>query len=129
MRASIESCARTCALLWLALAIGACSSAAIDVTGSAADPARTSPPVSPGSGVLRPGFDPLSLAPAPEGSAEQHEHGPGHYTCPHHPEVKSDAPGDCPKCGMPLRFVEEPAEGAGEAPDAHDASDGHEGHR
>lgn len=24
------------------------------------------------------------------------------YTCPMHPEVQSDLPGDCPKCGMPL---------------------------
>lgn len=27
------------------------------------------------------------------------------YTCPMHPEVTSDAPGDCPKCGMPLEIV------------------------
>jgi Heavy metal binding domain len=24
------------------------------------------------------------------------------YTCPRHPEVKSDKPGACPKCGMSL---------------------------
>ncbi len=24
------------------------------------------------------------------------------YTCPMHPEVEQDKPGDCPKCGMPL---------------------------
>jgi hypothetical protein len=24
------------------------------------------------------------------------------YTCPMHPEVQADKPGDCPKCGMPL---------------------------
>jgi len=24
------------------------------------------------------------------------------YTCPMHPEVISDKPGDCPKCGMAL---------------------------
>ena len=24
------------------------------------------------------------------------------YTCPMHPEVKSDKPGACPKCGMVL---------------------------
>ena len=24
------------------------------------------------------------------------------YTCPMHPEVIKDAPGDCPKCGMKL---------------------------
>lgn len=26
----------------------------------------------------------------------------GLYTCPMHPEVQQDHPGDCPKCGMPL---------------------------
>lgn len=25
------------------------------------------------------------------------------YTCPMHPEVQSDKPGDCPKCGMKLQ--------------------------
>jgi hypothetical protein len=24
------------------------------------------------------------------------------YTCPMHPDVKSDKPGKCPKCGMDL---------------------------
>jgi len=27
------------------------------------------------------------------------------YTCPMHPEVKMDKPGDCPKCGMKLQPV------------------------
>jgi Cu+-exporting ATPase len=26
----------------------------------------------------------------------------GRYTCPMHPEIQQDKPGDCPKCGMPL---------------------------
>ncbi len=30
---------------------------------------------------------------------------PGQFTCPMHPEVISDTPGDCPKCGMPLEQV------------------------
>ena len=30
---------------------------------------------------------------------------PGQFTCPMHPEVISDAPGDCPKCGMALEPV------------------------
>ncbi len=29
-------------------------------------------------------------------------HGPVMYTCPMHPEVRQDHPGDCPKCGMAL---------------------------
>ena len=28
------------------------------------------------------------------------------YTCPMHPEVRSDKPGDCPKCGMKLVKME-----------------------
>ncbi len=35
-------------------------------------------------------------APAPPAT------GVGDYTCPMHPEVQSDKPGDCPKCGMAL---------------------------
>ncbi len=38
-----------------------------------------------------------------------HEHQPAVYTCPMHPEVRSDRPGACPKCGMAL----EPVLGAG----------------
>ena len=43
-----------------------------------------------------------------------HEHGEeggatvmlaGKYTCPMHPEVVSDKPGDCPKCGMALELM------------------------
>ncbi len=30
---------------------------------------------------------------------------PGGYTCPMHPEVREDEPGDCPKCGMALEAV------------------------
>lgn len=31
----------------------------------------------------------------------------GGYTCPMHPEVRSDKPGECPKCGMDLVPVKE----------------------
>lgn len=33
-----------------------------------------------------------------------HEHGPKEvpYVCPMHPDVRSDKPGKCPKCGMNL---------------------------
>ncbi|MGK7346687.1 MAG: heavy metal translocating P-type ATPase [Candidatus Nitrospinota bacterium M3_3B_026] len=36
--------------------------------------------------------------PPPDGAVE--------YTCPMHPEVRSDKPGSCPKCGMALEPVE-----------------------
>ena len=30
----------------------------------------------------------------------------GIYTCPMHPEIRKNGPGDCPKCGMPLESVD-----------------------
>ncbi|MBC8108600.1 MAG: hypothetical protein H7Z14_18595 [Anaerolineae bacterium] len=36
-----------------------------------------------------------AAAPAPDGAQ-------GMYVCPMHPEVVSDVPGQCPKCGMKL---------------------------
>lgn len=54
---------------------------------------------------------PLSLPPATGEAA------PGTvYTCPMHPEVKSDKPGDCPKCGMKLQLAEPSASGKGASP-------------
>lgn len=42
------------------------------------------------------------------------EHAAGHvYTCPMHPEVRSDQPGSCPKCGMPLEHTDAPAASPG----------------
>ncbi len=33
----------------------------------------------------------------------------GVYTCPMHPEVRQDRPGDCPKCGMTLELLANPS--------------------
>jgi hypothetical protein len=39
------------------------------------------------------------------------------YTCPMHPDVKSDKPGECPQCGMDLVPTEEMGHGSGEMPE------------
>ena len=46
------------------------------------------------------------------------------YTCPMHPEVVSDEPGSCPKCGMFLVPAEDAAEHSGHDHEAH--GKGHE---
>jgi RND family efflux transporter MFP subunit len=38
---------------------------------------------------------------------------PGQWTCPMDPEVISDKPGECPKCGMDLEQVPQPTSGGG----------------
>lgn len=42
------------------------------------------------------------------------------YTCPMHPEIVRDAPGECPKCGMALEPMGVPAEDAGPPPELID---------
>ena len=42
-----------------------------------------------------------------------------HYTCPMHPEIVQDKPGNCPKCGMTL--VEMKSTNAEKAADKNDA--------
>nr|WP_207768770.1 heavy metal-binding domain-containing protein [Pelagivirga sediminicola] len=66
--------------------------------------------------------------------------GSGAYSCPMHPEVISDAPGKCPKCGMNLVKAEEveshgPGHGHGHGGHGghgkqqdHSGHDGHAGH-
>jgi len=39
------------------------------------------------------------------------------YTCPMHPEVTSDRPGECPTCGMDLVPAEELEPASGEMPE------------
>ncbi|EPE94981.1 heavy metal translocating P-type ATPase [Rhizobium grahamii] len=42
------------------------------------------------------------------------------YTCPMHPEVVSDRPGDCPKCGMALEPMGVPPADEGKSPELLD---------
>ncbi len=46
--------------------------------------------------------------PAEQGS-HVHDASHAHYTCPMHPEVMSEKPGECPKCGMDLEKVDDAA--------------------
>ena len=39
-----------------------------------------------------------------------------YYTCPMHPSVRAEKPGDCPVCGMHLVPVYAPADGTNAAP-------------
>ncbi len=39
------------------------------------------------------------------------------YTCPMHPEVTADEPGECPSCGMDLVPAEELEPASGEMPE------------
>jgi P-type Cu+ transporter len=42
------------------------------------------------------------LSPADSEEPEKKPRGKATYTCPMHPEIEQDKPGDCPKCGMAL---------------------------
>ncbi len=76
---------------------------------SAAHPA--SPNAAEGATSPPPPSTPPSNTGASSASAVDHSGHAGHgapaaetvtYTCPMHPEVTSDKPGQCPKCGMNL---------------------------
>ena len=61
-----------------------------------------------------------SATPEPESAA---------YTCPMHPEVVSDAPGSCPKCGMFLvKAASEADHGHGHGHESESAHAGHGAH-
>jgi Cu+-exporting ATPase len=50
----------------------------------------------------------------PAGSQNTTAASSANYSCPMHPEVESDQPGSCPKCGMALERVGVPAQEASE---------------
>src|SRR5690606_12706194 len=70
--------------------------------------ARPPHPASPPSPPRGEGHRAESSQSGPEGrmrGASPHQPGAVKYTCPMHPEVVSDGPGDCPICGMALEPV------------------------
>ena len=59
----------------------------------------------------------------PEEKKEQKPPGKTIYTCPMHPEIEQDHPGDCPKCGMalePKTAIAGAGAGDGENTELHD---------
>lgn len=108
---------KTKLLISLLLALSACASRDIDVESGGPADAGAELAASPEPiGALASSFDPERAAPAPTPAADHDPHAHHHdhdaqapsqdaateYTCPHHPEVKSDKPGVCPKCKMDL---------------------------
>ncbi|NUP08671.1 MAG: hypothetical protein HOW73_21695 [Polyangiaceae bacterium] len=81
-------------------------------TTDAASPDMKVPAQEQSTGVLLADFDPDRVAPegvvAPSGHEHHHDGATPagdqatSFTCPHHPDVVSDKPGKCPKCGMDL---------------------------
>jgi len=71
-------------------------------------------PITDPSAILRaPEAAPLEVLAAPARVESDHGQGAhGNYVCPMHPDVASDSPGNCPRCGMKL--VPRPAEPKGE---------------
>ena len=98
------------ALAWVCVSLAACAATTLETPSDhPANPALnpTTPPEV--TAALAPGFDPFSAYPAestPEAVA---------YTCPMHPEILRNTPGDCPICGMKL-VPKEPAKHSHPAP-------------
>src|SRR5699024_4535323 len=73
------------------------------------------------------GDDSMTQQPINRQEHSQHsKQGAAQYTCPMHPEVVSDQPGDCPKCGMHLVLVES---SDSQAHSNHGNCHDHDGHK
>jgi hypothetical protein len=136
----------TISVLCLAMLSAACVSTDLpESSRDASDPRTETAPPQAGIGALAADFDPERVAPpAPAGADPHAGHGHGHgpeekapaqeagttYTCPHHPEVVSDKPGSCPKCGMDLEPKKPPKKDAppGDKPAAPAPKVDHSGH-
>ena len=84
------------------LLAGGCASVPAEPTRNlpaALDPANPAAP----EGVAPPLLSMEAAEPPHQHAASPHEHTARPlYVCPMHPEVTSDRPGQCPKCGMKL---------------------------
>jgi hypothetical protein len=58
-----------------------------------------------GDPVVPTAWGPSGLKALPPATAEEKAAPGAVYTCPMHPEVRMDHPGNCPKCGMKLQPV------------------------
>ena len=67
-----------------------------------ADPARYTEPAAHLTGAALTGAPPSPGSGTATPAAGGHPGAPAVYTCPCHPEVRSDIPTDCPECGMAL---------------------------
>lgn len=107
------------------LTLAACASAPPPRQAAALDPSNPDAPEAPPAALA----SAMSTQAAPMAPAQGHA---GHggmaadagtatvYTCPMHPEVRSNEPGRCPKCGMKLVPVQPDAADAGQPSSGHD---------
>jgi hypothetical protein len=103
----------TCSLC--SLDSGCSAPAAFELTGAhPASPQAEEAPLPAASDTLA--IPPAAAASQPDAQPATHEHAhgragaeraPSSYVCPMHADVTSGAPGNCPKCGMPLVPAEE----------------------
>lgn len=82
--------------------MGGCTGEFVDPPLNRTHPANAAAPTAPlpdSSSILSvESTKPISAAPASAAASQP----AAAYVCPMHPEVVSDAPGKCPKCGMKL---------------------------